>query len=51
MRRLDQGRPRRPGDSDTRPGVALGEIKQELMADESQDSPKSTRMRANKQKK
>ena len=37
-----------PGDSDTRPGVALGEIKQELMADESQDSPESARMRANK---
>ena len=39
-----------PGDSDTRPGVALGEIKQELMADESQDSPESARMRANKRK-
>ena len=39
-----------PGDSDTRPGVALGEIKQELMADESKDSPESARMRANKRK-
>ena len=39
-----------PGDSDTRPGEALGEIKQELMADESQDSPECARMRAIKRK-
>ena len=39
-----------PGGSDTRPDVALGKVKQELMDDESQDSPKSARLRASKRK-
>ena len=39
-----------PGGSDTRPGVALGKVKQELMDDESRDSPKSARLRTNKRK-
>ena len=39
-----------PGGSDTRPGAALGKVQQELMDDESRDSPKSARLRANKRK-